>query len=93
MRIRPVRRGACGSVFSSGNDVTAPCEVNTTDFFTGGSIRAGPDFLSGGKQQLLTIGRVPMTHPDSVGLDAPAEGPALSIVKLTGHTDGYGIPC
>jgi ABC-type branched-subunit amino acid transport system ATPase component len=49
--------------------------------------------LSGGKQQLLTIGRVPMTHPDSVGLDAPAEGPALSIVKLTGHTDGYGIPC
>jgi ABC-type branched-subunit amino acid transport system ATPase component len=62
-------------------------------FFTGESNRAGPDFLSGGKQQMLTIGRAPMTHPGAVVLDEPGEGPALSIVKLTGHADIYGIPC
>jgi branched-chain amino acid transport system ATP-binding protein len=44
------------------------------------SRRAG--FLSGGEQQMLTIGRALMTNPDLVLLDEPTEGLAPLIVNM-----------
>ncbi len=42
--------------------------------------RAG--FLSGGEQQMLTIGRALMTNPDFLLLDEPTEGLAPLIVNM-----------
>ena len=42
--------------------------------------RAG--FLSGGEQQMLTIGRALMTNPDFLLLDEPTEGLAPMIVRM-----------
>ncbi|BEQ14137.1 ABC transporter ATP-binding protein [Desulfoferula mesophila] len=39
-------------------------------------------FLSGGEQQMLTIGRALMTNPDFLLLDEPTEGLAPLVVKM-----------
>lgn len=44
------------------------------------------NLLSGGEQQMLSIGRALMTNPDLVLLDEPSEGLAPLIVREIGHT-------
>ena len=41
--------------------------------------------LSGGEQQMLTIGRALMTNPDLLLMDEPSEGLAPIIVREVGH--------
>jgi len=41
--------------------------------------------LSGGEQQMLTIGRALMTNPDLLLMDEPSEGLAPMIVREVGH--------
>ncbi len=45
-------------------------------------------FLSGGEQQMLTIGRALMTNPDFLLLDEPTEGLAPLIVELLAEKIG-----
>jgi branched-chain amino acid transport system ATP-binding protein len=55
------------------------------------------NLLSGGEQQMLTIGRALMTNPDLILMDEPSEGLAPMIVRRLGdtinqlHTDGLSI--
>lgn len=44
------------------------------------------NLLSGGEQQMLTIGRALMTNPDLVLMDEPSEGLAPLMVQEIGHT-------
>jgi len=43
------------------------------------------NLLSGGEQQMLTIGRALMTNPDLLLMDEPSEGLAPKIVREIGH--------
>jgi branched-chain amino acid transport system ATP-binding protein len=43
------------------------------------------NLLSGGEQQMLTIGRALMTNPDLLLMDEPSEGLAPIIVREVGH--------
>ncbi len=44
------------------------------------------NLLSGGEQQMLTIGRALMTNPDLLLMDEPSEGLAPLIVRELGNT-------
>ncbi len=46
------------------------------------------NLLSGGEQQMLTIGRALMTNPDLLLMDEPSEGLAPKIVREIGHIIG-----